>query len=169
MRSLSTAFRTSLESSANPDALLLFATITHGDLPDPIRVVNDIVDYQWQGELYTGIPFMIDLLSDTDAPPTAKIRMQNVNQVIGRVVLGLKSSPRIQLDVLASSDFYDAVDNLRLPIGSPTAEYSAPRLRLRNVTGDAMMVEGELYSFDVTREPYPVIRTTKDRLPALYR
>ncbi len=169
MRTLSTAFRTSLEASANPDAVMVFATITHATLADPIRVVNDIVDYQWQGNRFTGVPFMIELLSDTDAPPTAKSRMQNVNGVIGQAVLGLVSSPRIQLDILASSDFADPVDNLRVEIGSPTAEYSAPRLRLRNVSGDAMMVEGELYSFDLSREPYPVIRTTKDRLPGLYR
>lgn len=167
-RVISTDFRNNLEASANPDAVLIFATITHATLADPIRIVNDIVDYVWQGKTYTGIPFQIELLTDNDAAPSAKIRIQNVNGVIGQAVLGLKSSPRIQLDVLASSDFGAAVANVRTEIGTPTVEYSAPRLRLRNVSGDAMMVEGELWSYDVSREPFPAIRATKERLPALF-
>lgn len=169
MRTISTGFRNNLEASANPDIPILFATITHPSIADPIRVVNDVVDYEWGGERFTGIPFQIELLTDSDRPPSAKIRMQNVNGVIGRTVINLKSSPRSQLDVIAASEFALPVANLRVEIGTPVVEYSAPRLRLRNVSGDAMAVEGELWSYDLSREPYPAIRTTKDRLPGLYR
>jgi hypothetical protein len=168
-RTLTTTFRNNLEASANPDIPVLFATITNPLLADPIRVVNDVVDYQWQGELYIGFPFMIELVTDSDRPPSAKIRMQNVNGVIGRMVQRLKTTSRIRLDVIASSEFADPVANLRIEIGTPTVEYTADMLRLRNVNGDAMMVEGELWSFDMSREPYPAIRTTKNRLPGLYR
>lgn len=169
MRSLSTPFRNSLEASANGDAALLFATISHPSLTGPIRVVNDIVDYVWGGETFYGLPFMMEFLSDGDRPPSGKLTIQNIDRRIGQAIIKLDVSPGIQIDVLPSSDFGAAVAGVRTEIGTPTAEYSAPRLRLRNVTGDAMAIEGELWSYDLSREPYPAVRSTKDRLPGLFR
>lgn len=177
MRTITTGFRTTLESPANTDPLLLFVTVSHANLGDPVRAVNDIVDYVWQGFTFKGVPFQIELMSDTDRPPSAKVRIQNVSGTdatgvafnVGGLILGLPSSPRLQLDVLASSDFGDPVSNVRTEIGTPVVEYSSPRMRLRNVRGDAMFVEGELWSYDVTRTPWPATRCTKDRLPGLFR
>lgn len=169
MRTLSTSFRNDLEASANADIPVLFATITNPLLSEPIRVVNDVVDYEWQGERFIGFPFEIELVTDGDRPPSAKFRLHNINGIIGRTVQRLKTTSRIRLDIVAASDFAAPVSNLRVEIGTPTVEYTANMLRLRNVSGDAMAVEGELWSYDLSREPYPAIRTTKDRLPGLYR
>jgi hypothetical protein len=169
MRTFSVGFRNELEASSSGEVFPIFLTITHPNLDLPLRLVSDVVDYVWQGNTFTGFPFEITLISDEDRPPSARLRVQNVNQRIGSAVLVLQSSPRIQLDVLAASDFTEPVNRVRTEIGTPVVEYSAPRLRLRQVRCDAMMVEGELWSWDLSQEPWPAIRTTKDKTPALYR
>lgn len=181
MRTLSTAFRNSLEAPHSDEIPLIFLRITHPNLADIIRLANDVCDYVWTppspstGQYtYIGFPFDITLLSDSDKAPSARLRVQNIDGKIGLAARMLVSSPRIQLDVLAASDFGVPIKNAagkftRTEPGTVPVEYSAPRMRLRNVRGDVMAVEGELWSWDLSQEPYPAIRTTQDKTPALYR
>jgi hypothetical protein len=181
MRTFSSSFRNELEATSSGEVLLLFMTITHPNLRDPILLVDDVMDYSWNGNTYVGFPLAeITLVSDDDNPPKATLSVPNIDRKIGIAAQNLSSSPRVQLDVLAGSDFGPPVDYVRVdgsigkirsvPVnGAAVAEYSAPLMRLRNVTGDASVVTGELWSWDLTQEPWPLIRTTQDRLPGLYR
>lgn len=184
MRTLTTGFRNSLEKPYSDEIPLIFATITHPNLADVIRLANDVVDYLWTppspsvGQYtYVGFPFDITILSDSDRAPSATIRLQNVDGKIGTAALQLISSPRLTLQILAASDFGDVTAYVKAD-GSPgkkrteiapTVQYQAPHLRLRNVKGDVMAIEAELWSYDLSQEPYPAIRTTKDNVPGLWR
>lgn len=171
-RTLSVDFRNSLETVTSDEMALVFATVTHSSLLVPIRAVNDVVDYIYGGERYFGVPFEIVLLSDDDNPPTARIRIQNVDQIIGNALLDIPSSPMLTLTILALSDFgaVATVDDrrTRTEVGTPTVEMTASHLRLDHVTIDAVMVEAEIKSYDVVNEPYPSVRATHDRLPGLF-
>lgn len=166
-RAIASTLRTQLEASNSSETVLIFATITHPDLLVPITLCSDIKDYVYNGYTYLGAAFSIMLLSDDVNPPTAKASIPNVDQRIGAAVLGTATSPRIKLEVLAKSDFTD--DSPRVPIGTPTVDYSAPDLFLRNVTCDVLGFTADIYSYDLASEPWPSIRTTPDRTPALYR
>lgn len=181
MRTLSTPFRNEIEAQDSAEVALIFATITHPDLFDAVRVVSEgdggysvkngqIVNYRYNGELYLGCPFRIELVTDNDRPPRGKVTLPDIDGRIGIEVLPLVDSPKIKLDVLVASDFSAGVDgdNARTPTGTPVVEYSADHLFLSNVSGDAMMIEGTLTGVDYTAEPWPKIRTTQDRLPGLY-
>lgn len=178
---LSTAFRNETEAQDSAEAALVFATITHPELLTPIRVVSEgdkgysiangaIVNYRYGGELFLGCPFAIELVTDSDRPPQARVTVPDVEQRIGIEVLPLIDSPRIRLEILALSDFSDTLDadNARNPVGTPTVEYAADHLYLANVTGDQLAVQAELVGLDYSAEPWPKIRTTQDRLPGLY-
>lgn len=178
MRTLTTGFRNSIEKPYSDEIPLIFATITHPALAQTIRIANDVVDFIWTAQTYVGFPFDITILTDSDKAPSATIRMQNVDGKIGAAALLLVSSPRLQLNILAASDFgpvlpYTKTDGsigkLRTEIATPTSQYHAPHLRLRNVRGDVMAVEAELWSYDLSQEPFPAIRTTKDNVPGLWR
>lgn len=181
-RSLSQGYRNELEASRSGEVTLVFATITHPDIVEPIRVVSDVVDYlRTENDLagtpvsvrYIGIPFEVELLTDGDSPPRGKLTIQNVDQAVGAAIEHMTDSPRLRLEILVLSDFGDItmVDarRTRQPLGTPVIEYSAAHLALKNITGNAISVSAEITVYDVQREPWPGIRTTQNRLPGLYR
>jgi hypothetical protein len=174
-RTLAPAFRQAIEASGSSELLLCFATITHPTLSVPIYAVSDVVDYIYPngGNRFFGVPFDFQLLQDNDKPPTCSIRMQNVDQIIGNAVNRLMSPwPTLLLQVMAGSDFGPVSivggRNTRQPLATPTIEYQAANLRITNVTVDASSVDAQISSFDLTREPWPSPRATKDKLPGLF-
>lgn len=167
MRTLANTFRTSIESSNSSEVVLIFATITHPDLDSTIYLNSDITDYVLNGNTYLGVAFSCSLLTDQIGMPQAKISIPNVDRRIGESVLVLKSSPQIKLEVYAKSDFSDAIP--RVAIGTPSVAYSAPALFLKNVSCDAVGYSADLNSYDLSSEPYPAARSTRERLPGLYR
>lgn len=167
-RTISTAFRRSAEARESGDVFLEFIRITHDALSEPIRCVNDIVDFMYGGELYVGCPFSLSLLTDTDQPPRAQLSVQNVDRRIGEAILAIDTPPLLLIKLLSSVDF-DLSVKPRTPIGTPIVEYEADFLRLENVSVDAMTVTADIASWDFTQEPWPAIRATKGRLPGLYR
>src|SRR5271157_4667690 len=128
MRTLAAGFRTSIESSNTDEVALIFVTITHPTLDGPIYLNSDIANYLLNGNTYLGAALTISLMSDEKTAPKAKISIPNVNRAIGEAVLGLVTSPQIQMQVYAKSDFTN--DSTRIPVGTPTVEYSAPLLLL---------------------------------------
>lgn len=165
MRTLLAGFRDSIESQYNSDAIVIFATVTHDDI-DNLYFNSDIIDYVYEGNTYIGAAFSIQIVTDDEQPPQAKVAIHNVDQVIGETVRALSNSPQIKIEMFAKSDFTD--DNPRVPVGTPTVEYSAPFLFLRNVRCDDISLSADLAGTDFSTEPYPAIRATADRLPGLF-
>jgi hypothetical protein len=167
MRTISAAFRDELEAVNSQDVIVAFATITHPTLDGPITVNSDITDYVYNGLTYLGVGFQLSLVSDDDSPPQARVGIENVDRRIGEALLGISDAPQIQLQLLKKSDFNNATP--RVALGTPTVEYSAPILFLRNVQWDAQQISGDLLSYDLTSEPFPKIRCTPSVTPALFR
>lgn len=166
-RTISTTFRDSAEAEQTSETFVVMATVTHPNLLVPIRVNSDIVDYIYNGDIYFGVAFAISLLSDDEQPPKAQVMIPNVDQTVGEAILTISTSPRIKIELFARSDFNS--DTPRRAIGIPTVEYSAPELFLRNVTCDAVALTADIFSYDVSTEPWPRIRSTPDLLPGLFR
>jgi hypothetical protein len=181
MRIVSTAFRAAIAASATDEIPIVLVDITHPELEEPRRIANDVASYIYGGNLYVGFPYELEQLGDADTPPKGHFRMQNIDRQIGNFLQTLPSSPRIKITCLAASEFdetridsgqVDARGNAimaRPAIGTPTVQYSADHLRLVNVKGDIVAVEGDLASYDLSTEPWPAIRATQDRLPGLFR
>lgn len=171
MRTISASFRRSVESRFQADANLIFVSISHPLLIEPVRVVSDTKDYFWDGYLWTGFPFDIQLLTDDDQPPRAVIEIQNVDRIIGNTIRPLTSAPRLKIELLHSDDFDLTLDPRMPPGGSPTptVEYSAPNLFLANVKIDAMTVAGDIVGWDFTQRTWPGVRASQNRLPGLFR
>lgn len=156
-----------MESPNSGEFFVFFATITHPDLVSAITVNSDVVDYVYNGSTYYGCAFALVRLTDDEQPPRAKVTIENVDQIIGRVVSALLSPPTIGIQLFVKSDFTDDVP--RKAIGTPTAVESAQGLKLQNVQWDASTITADLVGVDITSRPWPSIRSTSDRLPGLYR
>jgi hypothetical protein len=168
-RTLSASLKRVLGSQEQDEALICFLTITHALLSDPVRVCSDTVDYVWNGATFIGFPFDLQILSDNDEPPTAKLSIQNVDRRIGEAVQLLDSPARLRIDVLAAS-WFNASATPRVALGdTPFADYTADKLFLTNVKADALAVSADIVSWNYTQEIWPGIRATQDRLPGLFR
>lgn len=180
-REISTPRRNSLEASASDDFDLILMRVSGADLQKPFGICNDSVNYYYGGIIYFGVAAELALISDGDRPPRSKLRMRNIDGKPGRFLQDLPASPRLTLWVFSDKDWAaDLVDTgelddngdaikARYPTGTPTIDYTADWLRLKNAQGDAITVEADIWSFDATSEQWPAIRSTQDRLPALFK
>jgi len=105
-RNITQSIRQAFESNFSGDVDLVFLTIDHPDLDDPIRVVLNDEDFFHDGDVFIGFPFDIQLLSDDERPPTAQLAIQNVNSGIGEAIRLLTTPPRLKIELLTSESYY---------------------------------------------------------------
>lgn len=167
MRVIASTFRTAIEASQSSEVVVIFVTITHPSLDEVLYFNSDIRDYILNGNQHIGTGLDISLLSDDTNAPRASVTIPNVDRRIGEAILGLTFSPQIKMEVYAASDW--DFGNPANPKWTPVVEYSAPILFLKNITCDALTFKADIMSYDLTSEPWPAIRSTRERLPGLYR
>lgn len=168
MRSIIAAFRASLEDVHNDDPPLVFLTLEHDDLDEPLRFVWDTVDYILDGDTYIGFPFDVTLLSDGEEAPRGRLSVQNVDRAIGDAIRGLTSPPQATIEIYAASDF-DLTVKPRVALGTPALAYRASNLYFRQTSVDAMTAQGDLVSWDYINQPWPSKYAMPSLLPGLFR
>lgn len=167
-RTVPAGVRTGIERQASPDALLGFATITHPNLAEPLRIVSDVLDYVRGGVTYTGVLFTFRLVSDGEEAAWTEIAVQNVDRRIGAALEASQDRATVSLEVLSTSDF-DLSVSPRTEIGTAAVVYAFRGFELIEVSADAIEIRGKLRLRDYSTEPWPASRATEDRLPGLFR
>lgn len=141
--------------SSESNLPLVLLVIDHADLADPIRVVNNKENITSDGEEYTAFPFEIVLpSSQDDAPPQAKLRIDNVSREIGEAIRTISGAPSVTIRVIRR-ETPDVIE----------AEFEG--MVLRKVNYDALSVEGTLDFEDLTREPYPAFSFNPANYPGI--
>lgn len=168
MRTIDPAVRRDIESVSSEHVLLAFLTIEHQNLLEPLRVVNDVLDYTLGGNLYQGILFGFKLLPDGSELPSTDIIIPNVDRRIGRALRPLSGRARVSLAVYSSMEFNLSL-NPREPIGTPSPLYSFNRFELIEVEHNEVEVTGKLVLRDPTQEQWPGLSATKSRVPGAWR
>lgn len=139
---VSDAFRSDAWSPES-DLHLVLLEISHPDLTNPIRVVNDKTPIISGGVEYIAFPFEISLPeSAEDAPPRARLAISNVGREIGETIRSIVSPPFVTITIIRQEtpDVIEAIHE---------------GMRLVGVTYDAQAVSGDLVREDFVREPYP--------------
>lgn len=167
-RTIDADAKAGLEGPSSVDALLAFLTVTHPALSDPIRVVSDVMDYVVGGLTFLGLPFEFGVLSDTEGPPMTELRMQNVDQRIGRALLGLTDRAKVTLEIRTSADF-DLSQDPRTELPGGSVLYRFADFDLIDVTGTVGDLSGRVMLRDYSQEPWPGQRCTQSRMPGLFR
>lgn len=167
-RPVSAAARAAIEVPQARDAIIAFATISHPNLIDPIRVVSDVIDYVVEGDLFIGIVFEVKLLNDTDAAPVTELRVPNIDRRIGVALKSLTQRAQVRLDVRSSADFDLSVDP-RVAVGDVAPIYSFRHFDLIDVDCNAEALSGRLILRDFAQEPWPGVFATQTALPGLFR
>lgn len=82
-------------------ALLVLATFDHPDLPEPIRLVNDVQGLDYDGHAYIGLPFEASMPTDAeDDIPTVQMRVDNVDQTLIELLRSISAPADVVLEVV---------------------------------------------------------------------
>lgn len=142
-RSLSSIARRAVNASETGEAFLLLLTISHDELPEPIRVVNNTEDIVSRGETYQGCPFEFELPGDdAERVESVQIAVDNVDRRIVDALRQISGAPKVDLEVILASE-PDVVEAGPFSMTFVSAEW------------DAIVVSAQLGYEDVLTEPFP--------------
>jgi len=138
------------------DVWLVLLTIEHADLSAAIRVVNNTETITSNGESFIAYPFRV-VLPDAreDAPPRARLEIDNVSREIGEAIRSISSAPTVTMQVVRAAD-------------PDVVERRWPSFRLSNVKVNAGRVTGDLGLEDFASEPYPAGIFSPAGFPGLF-
>lgn len=139
----------------NDDPFLVLLTLTHDTLATPIYVVRNREKIESRGNSYLAYPFEIELPTDNDEAPYAKITISNVSREIGYALEKLVTPPVALIEIVLAS----APDDV---------ERSWDDFELSQVSWDAMRMTGTLSQRQVWSEFYPRYRVTPKDFPGLF-
>ncbi len=143
-------------SAETGEAFIILLTITHPDLPAPLRVTNDGVDVTSRSNLYQSCPFQLTLpIEDHTRAPRAQLQIDNVDRVMVQSLRSITTAPTILIEIVMSS----ALD---------VVESSVPDFTLSNVNYDALIISGDLTLEDFLQEPYPAGVFDPGRFPGVF-
>ena len=138
-----TALVQSAFAQETDEVWLILLTISHADLSEDIRVVNNPVAITSRGMNFVGFAFELSLPIDSpDRAPVAELRIDNVSQEIAQAVRSISSAPTVTIEVIRAA-------------APGVVELSLDGFRLRNVNWNAESVRGTLVLDDIATEPYP--------------
>ena len=156
-RSLSAAARRAIFAPQTGEVFAILLTLSHPSWSTQIRVNPSGADLVSGGETYQQFPFEFSLPADVgDAAPTVQLRICNIDRSI---VQSVRSVTGDRITVTASIVLASSPD---------TVEAGPFTFTLRDVSYDAMVVEGTLAWEDVLNEPYPGDAITPNTLPGIF-
>ena len=159
-RSLSTLFKTMANASETGEVLLALVTIDSPSIVGgPLRVVQDLQDITSNGNLYTAFPFEIRLAGDSDEGPSKiTLSLDNIDRTMAAAIKGIPPStpPTVMVEIVIASQ-------------PDTVEITLSNLKLKNVTGDAFRIDGELWMDEEDLLPFPEGSFTPPYFPGLFK
>lgn len=172
-RNLSPAFLEAMERQESDTFPLIFLRIRHASLQAEIRLVRNGSDVKLNaadtGDLiYKAAEFDLNILSDTDKPPTAQLSCQNIDLEIGNALIDIYEPARIDIEIYSSALFDENTIPHQPLAPNPAYEFQALYLFLVDASIRNETVTGTLRGWDYTQETYPGIVATEDRFPGLF-
>ena len=155
-RSLTQTAKAAFYSQETGEAVLILLTLSHADLPAPIRVTSDAVDTVSRGDPFLAFPFQITLPDDDDErPPEMRLTIDHVGREIVDAVRSINTPATVLLEIVLGSD-------------TDTVEVAFPDFELVDVTMDALTVSGRLTLESFEIEPYPAGLMNPTDFPGLF-
>jgi hypothetical protein len=154
-RTLSSRAIESGNAPQTDEVWLVLLTISHADIPEPIRVVNNNENVTSRGHEFIAFPFDISLPGeDPDMPSKARLRIDNLDRRVVNTIRAITSPPNVTLEVILASD-------------PNTVEISFEGLTMREVEYDVQAVTGDLVYESIYTEPV-TSTMTPSRFPGLF-
>lgn len=139
----------------NDDPFLIFLTLSHDSLATPVRVVRNRKDVTSNGNLFKAYPFEIDMPTDGEEAPTARIAIANISREIGKTLERLIEPPLCLIQLALVSD----PDNI---------ERSWDEFSFTQVDWDAMRMQAQIQHLQYWNEPWPRKRVLPIYFPGMF-
>lgn len=144
-----------LMARQSDDPALLLVTIMHPAL-ETYRLVRNTEDFVSRGLTFRAAWFEVDWVNDDGNVPRVTLSVPNIDPDIGRKILRQSTPLEVTLEVVAVS-----------APNEPLA--TVPRLDLRAITVDPLVITGTLLGKDHSAEPLGTITVLPANFPALFR
>lgn len=158
-RTVSALLKQAVTAQETGEVILAITSISHASIVNgPLRLVNDLQNLTSNGNVYTAFPFQVTLPEDNDtALPKVRLVLDNVDRSIVQAIRSIppSSPPTVQIDFVLASQ-------------PNTIELSFPGMTLRQVSYDALTVEGDLQLDEDDLEPFPADSFTPQYFPAIF-
>lgn len=155
MRTLSPVALRAGNAAQTGEVYLVLLTISHPNLAQSIRVVNNNENVTSRGQEFIAFPFEIELPGeDSDQPPMARLRIDNVDRMIVSSIRDIATPPNVTIEVVLASQ-------------PNQIEISFEALIMRNVSYDAASVTGELVFEQIVVEPV-ALNMTPAKFPGIF-
>lgn len=159
-RATSSLFKTMANAQETGEVLLALVTISSPSITGgPLRVVQDLHNLTSNGNVYTAFPFEIRLPEDgDDGPAKVRLSIDNIDRSIAVAIKSIPPSnpPTVMVEIVIASQ-------------PDVVEITIPDMKLRDVTGDAFQITGELQIDDEDLIPFPEGAMTPQNFPGLFR
>jgi len=137
-------------------AIIVLLTISHPDMPIPIRVSSDGVDTLSRGNTFIHFPFDIVFPNQTqENRPRGRLQIDNVDQTVITAIRSLNSPLTVDIEIVTSND-------------PDTVEVLFPQFTLENIDYDALTISAELGVENLFSEPYPAGSFDPARFPGIF-
>ena len=155
-RSVSATLEAAVYAQQTDEIFLILLAISHADMSETLRFVNNTEDVVSGGETYTAFPFAIDLPSDTeDSLPSVQLVIDNIDRSIIEELRSIDSAPTIAVSVILASD-------------PDTIECGPLSFSLKSIDYDAKVITAQLGFEDILNEPFPAGTFTPTDFPGLF-
>lgn len=138
--------RTMTNAQETGEVLLALVSIEHDSIiGGPLRFVQDLQDLTSNGNTYTAFPFEVQLPPESDdAPAKVLLKIDTIDRQIAQTIRSISpaSPPTVTVALVVASQ-------------PDTVEISMSEMTLRNVSGDAFTITGELFMDEDDLLPFP--------------
>jgi hypothetical protein len=151
------ALKKALFAAQTGEVILPLLTVTHPDMPEPIRVVRNTEDVTSRGHLYRGLAFGIPLpRDDGETQGTVRITLDNVDQRFTEAVRTTQTPAEAVIEFVLASD-------------PDTVEAGPWTFTARSVAWNAQTVEFDLGYEDVLNAQHLVHSLDPNTAPGMFR
>lgn len=154
--SLSATYKEAASHQETEECPIVLLTITHDQLPSPIRVCNNGEDIISNGETFLACPFDIELPDDAEGKvPGAKLSIANVDRQIVNALRTITTRAIVTLQVILAST-------------PDVIEATYPELELIVADWNALTVSADLAWDALAGEPYPYLKMTPNTTAGVF-
>lgn len=137
------------------DPFLIFLTLSHPTLAEPIRIVRNRKNVVSNGNTFLAYPFEVELPTDGEEAPTAQIAIANISRRIGQTLEKLIEPPTCLIQIALAST-------------PDVIERSWDEFSFTQVSWDAMRMTATIQQLQYWDEPWPRKHILPSGFPGLF-